>query len=529
MFIDVATETPNPDQDFDVCIIGAGAAGIAMAMEFMESRDLRVCVLEGGGFEYDDDSQGLYEGLIEGRDYEDLNVARLRYFGGTTNHWAGYCFPIARHSMEQRDWIPESGWPITRDDLEPYYQRALGLLNIGDYPGWQQGGSWDPVSAAPALDDRRLTAFDDDFGHDTLFVHPMRMGEVFRTPLEDAEHIEVFLNANVVEIETDPEGTLATGARVRTFSGQEFLVRAKTVVVAAGGIENARLLLTSDSVQEQGLGNQNGLVGRYFADHSTYKPGRILPLEPATDVRAYQIQDRGPNTQSCVYFNTTTEAQADAAIGAAGIRVYGKYESSGSTGRRSLRNLRRSAAQGRFDEQFGQDLMNVAGDIEILSTEVARFLWYGAQLLEELTLEISLEPAPVYESRVYLGEDRDALGMRRAVLDWRISENDYRTVRWTTERFADLAAANGFGRAELKLGDEELEDSLHWGWHHMCTTRMSTTPASGVVDPDCRVHGMKNLYIAGSSVFTTGGWCSPTLLIIALAQRLSDKLKADLA
>lgn len=529
MFFDaLAGEVPS-DLSYDLCIVGAGAAGIALALEFAQDTGTRVCVLEGGGLEYDPDSQDLYRGEIVGRDYDDLDTCRLRYFGGTTNHWAGYCLPFSQNSFERRSWIADSGWPITRGDVTPYYERAHALLGLPTEGGWNPGRGWTSEGLEAHYGSPRLPHRFEHFDENALMISPVRMGEVFQEQLRNAKHIDVLLNANAVEVEVDDFGQNARGVTVRTFAGNSFTVDARMVTVATGGLENVRLLLSSTSVRPDGLGNQNGLVGRYFADHIDIAPGHLVPTNPGLNLSLYQRRGISADTESVVWHEVTPEAQERFELIPCSVRLLARTSASDRDGRRALRQLNRDLATKRSPRDFGNHVMNFVSDIEPIGGFASRYLWYGNIPIAKAVYEMSLAPAPNPDSRVALTGETDQLGMRRLQLDWRLSEIDFRTIRWAATAFADQAAAHGLGRSVLELEDSALSEMTRLTWHHMCTTRMASSPRKGVVDSDCRVHGMDNLYIAGSSVFSTSGWGTPTLMIVALAQRLADHLKGRMA
>ncbi|MEM7669636.1 MAG: GMC oxidoreductase [Pseudomonadota bacterium] len=369
----------------------------------------------------------------------------------------------------------------------------------------------------------------DNFRQNALMVQPVRMGEVFRGTLEDATNIDVLLNANAVEIDVDETGEQATGVQIRTLSGRASTIAASNVVVAAGGIENPRLLLSSTKVHQDGIGNANDLVGRYFADHINIEPGMLVPEDPGVDLDLYQRRNINPACETVVWHELTPETQEQHELIPASVRLMSVDDALSGPGATSLKQIKRDLSRGGMPNDLSGHVLTVLGDIEPMAGYAAKHLWYGHAPVSKVNYEMSLAPAPNRESRVYLGDETDALGMRRVVLDWKLSDVDFRTIRWAATSFADQAAANGFGRSKLELSDEYLSENVRYTWHHMCTTRMSASPGDGVVDGDCRIHGMTNLYLAGSSVFTTSGWGSPTFLIVALAQRLADHLERRLA
>src|ERR1017187_2119639 len=132
MYKDARTSINGTLIEGDICIVGAGAAGISMALEWINT-PYKVILLEGGGFEYDEKVQELFDGKTTGQRYYPLKSSRLHYFGGTTGHWAGFCSTFDHIDFNKRDWVPLSGWPISRNDLDPFYARAQKNLELGPY------------------------------------------------------------------------------------------------------------------------------------------------------------------------------------------------------------------------------------------------------------------------------------------------------------------------------------------------------------------------------------------------------------
>ena len=257
----------------DLCVAGAGAAGISIALEFLGSGH-SVTLLEAGGFDRDPSSQALYKGHSEpplANLY--LEASRLRYFGGTTNHWLGTCRPLDEIDFEARDWVPHSGWPISRAALDPYYRRALSVCRI----------ETELDATAPLVEDETSRIRTVSF-----HVKPLRFGVEYRAALVESPDIDLHLHANVVEVALGDSGRGVDHLEVFSSAGQRFEVRAKHFVLALGGIENARLLLVSDNVQPRGVGNDHDQVGRFFMDHPVFPVASVCTHRadgPLTDSR----------------------------------------------------------------------------------------------------------------------------------------------------------------------------------------------------------------------------------------------------
>jgi choline dehydrogenase-like flavoprotein len=498
MFIDARTLPEGTTVQADVCIVGAGAAGIALARE-LRGGPFRVCLLESGNLEFNDETQSLYKGELAGQLYMPLTTARQRFFGGTTNHWGGWCQPLDDIDFEARDWVPHSGWPFGKSHLRPFYERAQAILEIGPFA--YDSEDWDAGSARhlPFRDGRVITRM-------VQFSPPTRFGQVYRDAIGGTDTISTYLNANVTEIETNGDGRLATRLHVACLQGNRFSVSARIFILAAGGIENARLLLMSNKVQKAGLGNHHDLVGRYFMDHAGLKGGTILLADPNTSTALYVHRVRGFHKKS-----PPTQRKEQSLMGELMLTP---------TAMRAERLANFSAVL-----ESTSSLESAKGDgfltplYDVIKNVNRRFF------KPPLIMRNIIEPIPNPESRVSLIDERDRLGQNLVRLDWRLSSQDKHTIKRSQEIIGAELGRAGLGR--LMVFDEAVwPASLERGLaHHMGTTRMHIDPIKGVVNENCRVHGIANLFVAGSSVFPTYGYAPPTLTIIALALRLADHVR----
>lgn len=491
MFVDARTVHDGSLIESDVCIVGAGAAGITIARE-LRGRPLRVAVLESGWLSRDAITQSLYAGAVSEQAYFSLDSARNRYFGGSTNKWTGECRPLEPQDFEARDWVPDSGWPFGFDHLLPFYEGAQSLCQLG--PFVYAAADWRPHGVQPiAFHGERVQ---------TCVLHyspPTRFGQVYRDELEQAANVVTYLGANLVDLETPGPPDRIAAARVACLSGTGFRIAARLFILATGGIENARLLLMANRVQPVGLGNGNDLVGRYFMEH--------LYLDGAARIRARDGSISG-------FYTTGHRAE--------GRRVRGLL----TLDRELCRRERLTNFSAVLDEQASG---SVAAFWRSLVSALRR---RGGQPRDRFYLvKNAMEQAPNRESRVVLGQDRDRLGCPRVELRWRLSEIDKRTAHRAHEILREELAQAGIGDLRSLLGEpgDDWPSALRGARHHMGTTRMHPDPRRGVVDADCRVHGVANLYVAGSSVFPTSGTANPTLTIVALALRLAEHVARLLA
>ncbi len=490
MLLDARSVPESGRVETDVCVIGAGAAGITLARE-LSGAPFRVALLESGGFDPDPATQALYRGRVYGRRYFTLDSCRSRQFGGSTNCWQGLCRPLDPIDFEAREWVPHSGWPFPAAALEPFYVRAQQVLRLEAF--LYEAARWATPERPP------LPFLGDAIESRVFQVSPTRLGEVYRDEILRAPNVDTWLFANVVEIETDPEARRVEAVRVATLGGRSFPVQARLFVLATGGIENARILLASSRAQSQGLGNGHDLVGRFFMEHPHVVAGAFLPSSRDVSLAFYRAHDTGR------------------------VKLAGYL-----TGSDSLQRAERLLGFSSFLAQdaplpgFEQALSRVVGE-----ADGAR----GAPAPRAVFFMNEIEQAPNPSSRVRLGEERDALGMPRVRLEWRLSAIDKLSIRRAHVLLARELGRAGLGRLQLMLSDDDHQwpPELGGGRHHMGTTRMHVDPKQGVVDETGRVHGVANLYVAGSSVFPTGGAANPTLTLVALALRLADHLKERMA
>lgn len=521
MIIDFRTLDDGVSLDADLCIVGAGAAGISLAHEFLGT-NVSVCLLESGGTELDGEIQALYEGETAGMPYFDLATCRLRFLGGSTNHWAGWCRPMDEADFEDRPWVSLSGWPIRRADLDAYYKRALPIFELG--PMEFEANGWSGIDATPpAFDAAKLRSIFWQFS-----PPPVHFGDKYRDDLEAAPNIRVLLHASVVDIETDTAGGEVTAVGVRSLDGRNGRVRAKAFVLACGGIENARILLAANSVEPAGIGNRHGIVGRYFMEHPNVHSGIIVTRDPQPLMEnlVLHFRDGVPFQPG---FAPSVDVQREHGILNASIRF--AYEPDTESGTYAFQELWHGLKDGRPVRGTGEKIWQVLSDIDDVSRNVYRKVVEGKNFTTRpryMFVACESEQMPNPDSRITLIPEKDALGMNKVRLDWRLTELDRRTVDVVTRLFAEELGRTDLARFRLEdwlQKDSGWGDGLQGSNHHMGTTRMADDPRQGVVDRDCRVHGVSNLFVAGSSVFPTGGFATPTFTIVALALRLADHLK----
>jgi choline dehydrogenase-like flavoprotein len=530
MFIDSRSVEEGAVIETTVCIIGAGVAGITMALE-MEKQGIGAILLESGGYKADDETRDLYRGENVGVPYEFADGCRSRFLGGSSNCWGGWCRPLDPWDFEKRDWVADSGWPFGLEELRPYYARTHQLLQLGE-------NNFDPAywEAAIHRSDVRRHPFPTGKVRDTIsqFSPPVRFGKVYRKQLLAAKHVNVLLFANAMNIDTTSDAKTVTQIDVATLTGRRFAVRAKQFVLATGGIENARLLLSSNKVQKVGLGNGNDLVGRYFMDHPRIMSAKVNFRNEWARNKLYDIKYHYQNKAVSAHgtfissqFALTQSVLEKEKLLNARSWFYSVFRGENSEGAEAL--IRAKQAVLKKDQpgySMGADLMTMAmHPVDTACFGLARLL-QPRPLITEVKIQTIVEAEPNRDSRVTLSTQKDSLGLNRVIVNWQVTELVKRTFDRTVALLADELKRGGVADVEL---DEELEGKpwpaqLEGTWHHMGTTRMHDSDKQGVVDRNLKMHGISNLYVAGSSVFPTVGANFPTITIAAMTLRLAGHL-----
>jgi choline dehydrogenase-like flavoprotein len=550
VIIDYLASSAAGDIDADLCIIGAGAAGIAIARHFIGT-SITVCLIEGGGATGEEQSQSLYEGTSVGTVPFDAGTSRMRVFGGSCNLWGGGCIPLSKDDLAERPWVPHSGWPITFDELKPYYEHTREYCQIGAHE-FADGSFLAPLAHAPIpFDAGKLVNY--------VFARsPILFGKAYRAELEKAPNITVLLHANLLELQASANGTSIRHARIGTVDARKGVVRARHYVLACGGIENARMLLLSNSVLPRGLGNECDLVGRYFMDHPCGSLGEIITDTPERLTRPYDRSLGKGIAPAFPEIGLSHTFQHAHRILNGRVHPFA-VEGSVPQGLRSLRDFRaalkptlqnenaalearlcaalKNAPSNEEDTRARSDNLAMLalrvglGSMDIAKALLHKFAHKPTVRSNRVALIGYFEQAPNPDSRITLADEHDLLGLPKVCVDWRLTALDRYTYRTAAAMFgAELARAVGgtYRPAPWLSEDDSATAQVHTTAHHLGTTRMSDDPQQGVVDPQCRVHGVENLYVAGSSAFPTGGWAFPTLTVVALSLRLADHLRMQL-
>lgn len=458
------------DREFDVVVVGAGAAGITLALALSE-KGRSVALVEAGGLEYSDESQEQYKGSVVGDPYFDLDVARLRFLGGSTNHWGGWSRTFEPVDFERGYLGKACEWPLSFIDVDRYKAQACQILEI---PSKFE-------TAYPTRSEIKRVIFQ--------FSPPVLFGQKYQDTLERRDSVTLILNANMTDLVG--ENRTVEAVRIESYSGHHALVRGKRVVLAMGGIENSRYLLWINAQKSGHFFDPSLPLGAYWMEHPHFMLGDA-------------IIDRSKVPHP--FYALTGHAQKQLRILGCGFRI------------QPLDSIATKA--------LIEELLRIAPALgKRLASQTEQDLIFGARF------RAAWEQFPSIENAVTLSRELDRFGVPRVALHWRKAPYDRETIVKSIEVFNDWLLRKDAGR--IRMSDWLLNNSAYpandelAGYHHMGGTRMHRSPRYGVVDRNSQVFGSKNLYVAGSSVFTTGGHNNPTLPIVQLSLRLADHLRRD--
>jgi choline dehydrogenase-like flavoprotein len=552
MILDALTLAPDAVLEADLCIVGGGAAGLTIARA-LEGSGLSVLLLEGGGRKFDAAAQdGLQGEVAPGSPHSPPNMYRRRMLGGATAIWGGRCVPLDPIDLEQRDWVPRSGWPISWDDLAAWYPKAQEYCEAGAYE----------YGAAEALGPKAgqtIDGFDDpDILSDRIerFSRPTDFGKSSFDILAASAGARIVLNAQALKL-VAPDGPVQV-LEAASAPGRAFSVRAKRYVLAGGGLEVPRLLMASDTSRRGGLGNEGGALGRFYMCHAENTLG-LLRLRPGNRAVALHFETTADGIYVRRKLSISDAAQRREGLLNTAFRLHYPLIADPAHGngvlsamylvkdvilpeyRRKLAtveiaNRARMVRDTRFWLRHAGNVVRGAPGVLGFGQNWLRKRTFASRKLPFVVMasregaypfDINAEQIPDPDNRVMLTNQRDAHGMQRLQVDWRIKPQDVDSLARSL-RVARAAFARS-GTASLEFDDDTLEDAIRAstpvGGHHIGTARMAASARDGVVDADCAVHGVPNLFVASAAVFPTCGHANPTLTIVALALRLADHLK----
>lgn len=471
----------NPKQYSDsgfipkIIIIGSGPAGITIARQLAKA-GIPCALLDAGEEDYSDASQKVYEGDVIGDHYYELHEARLRQLGGTSGHWAGWCRMLDAHDFDKHDWLPNSGWPIGRDAIEPFFADAREILGLPEF--------------------RKDTSITDSINLINLIrSDAVRFAEKYGDELAKSDKIAVVLDSYVTDLKA--EGAKVTIANVTSQDGSSYQFKAPQFVVATGGIENSRLLLWSNEKSADPVVPDATALGRYWMEHPEFDCGEAI----VDTQNVYKTEEDG-----AAFFAPSLKAMEKSGISNFHVLI----QPIGYSGTKKL-----------------------VADLACTAPSAAHWLadLMGQNLACGARVNVAIEQAPLFDNHVALSASRrDFAGIPRVELKWRKTELERKTIVEGLKLMGGALIEKDIGRLRManwliKGLDYPTEGEIA-GFHHMGGTRMSSDPRLGVVDANCRVHGMENLFVGGSSIFATGGYANPTAPIVAFSLRLGGHLSS---
>jgi choline dehydrogenase-like flavoprotein len=509
---DLEREMPGPDERAEVCIVGAGAAGIVLAVE-LARLGRRVVLVEAGGAEIEEASQEPYRSEVVGHVHRGVHTGRFRAQGGTTNKWGGQILELDAIDFEKRDWVRGSGWPFAKAELKEGYARALELEGMAgaqtiDADVWRELG-------IPQPQFRELVQYF------TRWTPQPNFAVLHKQELE-GERIAVWLHANVVGLEL--EGEEVRGVRARTLSGRETTFRADQYVFCLGAIESSRFFLQP---REGGLPwNTSGLLGRHFQDHIDSNAAELRVLDRKrfhawfdnVFLRGYKYHPKVKWYEQAMRERSTLNA---------GATMYFLSELDEQLG--AIKETVKKVLRGGLGKVSGGEVGHLLANLPLLARQTWRYkvahrAWNPESA--RVMLRVHCEQEPKGESSIALADERDTLGLWRTRLDWRISDVELRTIlefaKLTKQELGEMVEVTI--DPELQRGDREFAARCDDSNHHMGGMRMGSSASEGVVDPNLRLYGTRNCFVCSGAVFPTSGFSNPTHTILALAVRLAGHL-----
>ena len=513
MIRDLLHSQPEPSAVADICIVGAGAAGIVLAVE-LACRNKSVLLLEGGGPEIEEPSQEPYASELTGLPHRGIHTGRFRAKGGTTTRWGGQILELDPLDFAVRPGIEASGWPFAKTELTRHYERALELEGLARVTR-QDEAVWHEIGLAPPQ-------FADLEPYFSRWCPEPNFASLHRQTLEEHPGITLWLHANAVE--PILEGDAIRGLRCRTLTGAETIFRANQFVFCMGSIESSRFFLQPRS---SGLPwNRSGLLGKHFQDHIDCNVALVEPIAAKPFHRAFD----NLFSRSFKYHPKRRLAPSvQTAHGTLNVAATMTFVSDADEALARLKTTAKNLLRGRINQVGASDLTFATRNLPLLARQVTRYsLRHRAYNPPDarILLRVHCEQEPTSRSSITLSDARDSLGLLRTRLDWQISERELATIR----QYVLIAKQSLAGIARIHPDEDLMSGNPNFlarcddSNHHMGGMRMSTSADTGIVDPNLRLYGLTNTYICSGAVFPTSGFSNPTHTLLALAVRLSEHL-----
>jgi choline dehydrogenase-like flavoprotein len=550
---------PEQRLESEVAVVGAGPAGIIVALELARAGH-QVLLIESGGERFDPQRQELGETVGTDLHHDPMSLATRRQVGGASNLWGGRCVPFDPIDFEAREVTGEAGWPLAYDDVGPYMERAAEWCRCGE-PVFNAGEVPELAgrTLVPGWEDGDVRASDLE-----RWSLPTRFGAVYREALDRTPGLRLATDLTCTEVVPAEGGDEHGGRKVdhlvaRRADGSRVEVRTRRYVLAAGGLENTRLLFASRRRDPRGLGNHSGHLGRWYMAHVEVRVGRVrFTTPPEATIHSHERDREGVYVRRRFSFDPevqrterlpnsvlwlVNEEVGNAAHGSGVLSFVYLMLASPLGGRFVAEGIRRHHLQTleppRLRDHFRNVLRDLPGTVRFaVKFAYERFLRRGRKVpgffvpspVNAYPLCYHGEHLPQRESRVEPTDELDALGMPRLRTHLRFSDRDVAAVRRAHELLDRSLREQGLGRVEFLYDDVEaaVREQLFGGYHQSGTTRMAADPADGVLDASLAVHGFDDLFVASSSAFPTSSQANSTFMLTAFAVRLADQLAADL-
>jgi choline dehydrogenase-like flavoprotein len=521
MIIDARQLNNNSKFNCDICIMGGGVAGIVLASE-LRKYNKNIFVVESGGEDFDSDIQSLYSSDIINNNYPNTESSRLRMLGGSSNHWENNTSPLDTIDFEKREWLPNSGWPIERSDLDEYYLKAAEYCGTKD--DTYKADIWSEKLGYKILGLSRDVL---ETGIAKASSPPVRFYKEYGKNISNIDNITILKNSNIVDVDYNSSTKLIEKVYFESFPGNQHTIYSKVFIMCFGGIENARMLLHFNAQYSDKIGNYYDNVGRYFMDHPVVRAGHLYPDNRSifSLYKANVLKDR----VVLGYFKLSESSLRKHRINNIRVPLVSNTNFIMSDGISSFHILNDSLSDGSIPDDFTNHIINILKDLDMVLEGVSRKrfdkkIFESANVFSGYQLPIMFEQSPDRTNRVKLGNNVDRYGIKKILIDWELKKYDKENLWKALEIIAQEFGALSLGRIRLlkERSTRIWGSQLGFGHHHMGTTRMSSQYNQGVVNKNHIVYGTKNLFIGGSSVFPTGGHVPPTLTIVAMAIRLAD-------
>ena len=537
---------------FDVCVIGSGPAGITALLE-LESEGLKVLLVESGSNSFNNNIQSNSDAVITNTEnHAPMNEATRVQLGGTSLIWGGRCVPLDSIDFQARNFVENSGWPISFDEINKYYPKACKYSLCGESV-FSSLSSESRIKGGitPSMKDSNVLSSSLE-----RWSLPLNFWAKYRSKIECSSNIEVLTNFTCTKINFENTNDHVSSISVSNIKGIQKKIHSKFYVLACGGLETTRLLLDSNDVHEKGIGNKSGLLGKFYMGHIS---GKISSIKFTKDIdkvsygfekdndgiyckKRFTLSESEQNKSKLLNFSAWIDHPliGDHTHGsgflslsyiALSTPILGKFLAPDA--------IIRFAKESNPDGSRVGHIKNICFDFHKLLFKIPFFIWKrfiqkrklpGVQIFSKIgsyPLHYHAEHSPNKKSMVSLSDEKDQLGRRRLLIDFNFLNVDINNVINNHQIIDNYLRENNLGYLDYvkKNLNKEVFQQARDGFHQMGTTRMSKEIKDGVVDTNCRVHGTKNLYVASSSVFPTSGQANPTLTIVALSIRVANKIK----